>query len=467
MAAEIGIMVPHPPIIMKEVGRGEEKKISATDAAYREAAKRVADTDPETLIIISPHTVLYGDYFHVSGGEGAHGDMGKFNAPEVSFDVKYDEELISYIDGTAHETGFPAGTLGETMPELDHGTMVPLYYLLPLMPDVKIVRVGLSGMSYEEHYSMGLVIKHAVEKTGRRVAVIGSGDLSHKQKEDGPYGLVPEGPEYDEKIMDVMGRAAFGELLTFDEKFCDKAAECGHKSFIIMAGIFNGRDVKAEILSHEATFGVGYGVGIFTPGELNEDRRFLRKIHDIREAELAVSRKKESPWVQLARETVETFINTHEIPDYKERDYGSEKLNSEFHDRKAGVFVSIHKHGALRGCIGTFLPTTDCIADEIVQNAIGASVRDPRFMPIRGDELSSLEISVDVLETPESVSDRSALDPKIYGVIVTSGSKRGLLLPDLPGVDTVEEQLSIACEKAGIDTSENYEIERFKVVRHL
>jgi AmmeMemoRadiSam system protein A len=129
--------------------------------------------------------------------------------------------------------------------------------------------------------------------------------------------------------------------------------------------------------------------------------------------------------------------------------------------------VSIHEHGKLRGCIGTISPVRDCLAQEIIDNAVSASTRDPRFSPIRADELKWLEISVDVLGDPEPVSSPDELDVKRYGVIVTKGRKRGLLLPDLDGVDTVEEQISIAKSKAGIaDWDKKVELQRFEVVRH-
>ena len=135
-------------------------------------------------------------------------------------------------------------------------------------------------------------------------------------------------------------------------------------------------------------------------------------------------------------------------------------------EKKAGAFVSIHKHGELRGCIGTIAPTTDCIAKEIVSNAISASTRDPRFDPITEDELKWLEINVDILGEAEDIEDKSQLDVKRYGVIVSCGYKRGLLLPDLEGVDDVDTQISIAMRKGGIRPNDNYKLQRFEVVRH-
>ena len=133
---------------------------------------------------------------------------------------------------------------------------------------------------------------------------------------------------------------------------------------------------------------------------------------------------------------------------------------------RAGAFVSIHEHGNLRGCIGTIMPVQDNVAKEIIHNAISASTRDPRFSPISPDELPWLEINVDVLGKPERIHSPKELDVKRYGVIVSHGRKRGLLLPDLEGVDTVEQQIEIARQKGGIREGEPYILERFEVIRH-
>ena len=163
------------------------------------------------------------------------------------------------------------------------------------------------------------------------------------------------------------------------------------------------------------------------------------------------------PVVKLAKETVESYVREGKIPKPRE-------LTPEMKDR-AGVFVSLHKHGELRGCIGTFEPTKNNVAEEIIANAISSSTRDPRFPPVTASELDDLEYSVDILTEPEPVEDMSQLDPKEYGVIVESGYKKGLLLPDLEGVDSVEEQIAICRLKAGISASESVDLYRFQVRR--
>lgn len=165
------------------------------------------------------------------------------------------------------------------------------------------------------------------------------------------------------------------------------------------------------------------------------------------------------PLVILAKNAIEQFITTGRIiPEPGE-------LTPEM-KAKAGVFVSLKKHGQLRGCIGTFLPVTRNVAEEIIRNAIAAATEDPRFNPVEKKELSDLVYSVDVLSQPEKIKDIKALDPKKYGIIVAKGNRRGLLLPDLEGVDTVEEQLRITKIKAGIDMGEVVDVFRFEVRRY-
>jgi AmmeMemoRadiSam system protein A len=163
------------------------------------------------------------------------------------------------------------------------------------------------------------------------------------------------------------------------------------------------------------------------------------------------------PLVKLAKEAVENYVRTGRTPEPRE-------LSTEMRER-AGVFVSLHKHGQLRGCIGTFEPAKDNVAEEIIANAISASTMDPRFPAVTESELDDLEYSVDILTAPEPVADLSQLDSTEYGVIVESGWRRGLLLPDLEGVDSVEEQIAICRLKAGISAGEPVNLYRFQVRR--
>ena len=456
------VIAPHPPLIIPTVGRGREREVQATIDAYRTAAKQVAAWEPEALIITSPHQIMYTDYFHISPGRSAAGDMSTFGAPETRLTIRYDEGLREELVRRAESAGLRAGTLGERDPFLDHGTFLPLYFLREAGVDCPILRVGLSGFSPLDHYRLGQCITQAVESLGRKAVFIASGDLSHKLREDGPYGFAPEGPEFDCQITEAMAAGDFLRFLTMDPTLCDRAAECGLRSFQIMAGALDGLAVEAELLSYEGVTGVGYGVATFTVTGPNENRRFGEQCAELEQVRLAEKKVSEDPWVKLARLSLETYVKTG-----KRLERLPEGLPAEMTDRAAGAFVSLHAHGRLRGCIGTTGPTTGSVAWEIVQNAVSACSRDPRFIPVGVEELDSLEYGVDVLGQPEPISSPAELDVKKYGVIVSCGGRRGLLLPDLEGVDTVEQQIDIARQKGGISSREKYTLERFEVVRHL
>ena len=462
MAILGAVQVPHPPLILPEVGHGEEKRIQSTIDAFDAAAKFIADLQPDTVIISSPHSILYSDYFHISPGPSAKGSMAQFGAPQLKFSCAYDEELVKAVEAAAKEKNIPAGTLGNRQPELDHGTMVPMYFLAKYCKTCKIVRLALSGFSLKEHYRVGMLIAETADKLGRKIAWIASGDLSHKLTKEGPYGFNPAGPQYDKKIMEVMGSGNFADLFSFKDDFLEEAAECGHRSFVLMAGAFDGLAVESRKLSYEGPFGVGYGVTLFRPAGPDDSRHFLETYDIIRNKMKADRLAKEDEYVKLAREVIEHYVKTnggylrtprHIIP--------------EMTAQKAGVFVSLKIRGVLRGCIGTIGPMYDNVAEEIRHNAISACSRDPRFTPVMPDELEELEYSVDVLGPMEPISSPSQLDVKRYGVLVTKGSRSGLLLPNLPGVDTIEQQVDIAKQKAGIRPEENgCELQRFEVVRH-
>lgn len=456
------IITPHPPVLLPEVGGGREREIAATDRAMRTAAETVAAWQPDVIIVSSPHTILYRDYFHIAPGDGAVGDMSRFGAPEVRIQASYDTLLREEIIRRAEAEGLHAGTLGQRDPELDHGVLIPLYYLRKAGVRCPIVRMGLSGFSPLDHYRLGKCVQDAVNALGRRAVFLASGDLSHKLKADGPYGYAPEGPQFDDAVTRTMASGDFLEFLTIDPALCERAAECGLRSFQVMAGALDGLAVEPQLLSHEGTFGVGYAIALFPVTGRNDSRCYEKDYLLAKNDRLATRKANEDPWVKLARRSLETYVKTGQrltsLP---------EDLPAEMTTQQAGAFVSLHKNGQLRGCIGTIAPTCDNLAWEIVQNAVSACSRDPRFSPVRPDELDELEYSVDVLGAPEPVDSPAALDPKTYGVIVSCGGRRGLLLPDLDGVDSVAVQLSIALQKGGIRENEPYKIERFKVVRHL
>ena len=460
MSILAAFIVPHPPLILPEVGRGEEKKIQKTIDAYREIVRRVAAFAPDTVVVTSPHATMYADYFHISPGEGADGDLSQFGVSGVAVTALYDQDFVRELTDISAAAGIPAGSLGERNRSLDHGTLIPLRFLAEQKLAYKVVRIGLSGLPLIDHYRFGKCIAEAAKKLNRRVVFIASGDLSHKLTAGGPYGFAPEGPEFDREATTAIAQGDFLRFLMFSPAFCEAAAECGLRSFVIMAGALDGRAVRPELLSYEGPFGVGYGVGAFTAGGSEASRRFDVIYEQQQRQRLETIREKEDAYVRLARLSLETYLASGK---HARLPAG---LPAEMLNRQAGVFVSLKKYGQLRGCIGTIIPVTESVAAEIVRNAVSAGTEDPRFDPVTTAELADLVYSVDVLSPPEPVASAAELNVTRYGVIVSSGFKRGLLLPNLEGVDTVEQQLDIARQKAGIRRDEACSLQRFEVVRH-
>ena len=481
MGIQAAFAVPHPPLIIPAVGNGRERGIQKTIDSYREVARRIVALSPDTVVITSPHATLYRDWFHVSPGRKAVGDLNGFGAFGTRLETDYDEELTALISQRAYETGFPAGTLGERDPKLDHATYIPLWFLREAGFNGRTVRIGLSGFNPHMHYRMGQLIAECAGKLGRSWVHVASGDLSHKLLADGPYGFVPEGPKFDAEITQAMDRGDFLYFLSVDPTFADTAAECGLRSFQIMAGALDGLSVRSELLSYEGPFGVGYGVAAFDVTGEDAGRHigeiYLQNAID----EVARKRATEDVYVKLARATVERYVLHGEtptvedvcanperyglVPDAFEVDGKPSPLPADMLNRDARAFVSLHTFGQLRGCMGTVSPAP--LARTIIEFAVTACSADPRFDPVEPDELDVLDMSVDVLTDPEPIDSADDLDPKRYGVIVTRGVQRGLLLPDLDGVDTAEQQISIAKRKAGIAEGAPVRLQRFEVVRHV
>lgn len=459
MAVTGAFIMPHPPVIIPSVGKGEERKIQKTAAACARAARELAELNPDTIVVLSPHAVIYADYLHIAPGEKAAGDFSDFGSSDPPLEFPCDTEFVSALSAEAKEASVPAGTLGDKRRPVDHGALVPLSFVSRFCKKIRLVRCSVSGLDPLTHYRFGRCIAGAAEKLGRNVVILGSGDLSHKLKEDGPYGFAKEGPLFDRQVTEAMRSADFLRFLTFDPDFCEAAAECGLPSFQILAGAFDGLAVEPEFLSYEGPFGVGYAVCCFHPKGPDHTRNFGEQFRQKKQKALAERRASEDAYVRLARLSLETWVieGRHTtLP---------EKTAPDLTERRTGVFVSLKKDGQLRGCIGTIEPVRGSIAEEIMRNAVSAGTRDPRFDPVTEAELPELVYSVDVLGKAEP-TEKIHLDVKRYGVIVRNGDRCGLLLPDLPGVDTPQEQIRIALRKAGIRESEGYSLERFEVVRH-
>jgi AmmeMemoRadiSam system protein B/AmmeMemoRadiSam system protein A len=315
----------------------------------------------------------------------------------------------------------------------EHAIEVQLPFIQYFKPDIKLVPIVLKHATGAVYKNIGQSIARAIKESGRQVVIVASGDMTH-------YEPLEAARAKDMRAIEAMLRLDAEELLTRVHEF--NISMCGYGPAAVL--IFAAREMgvkKAELVKYQ------------TSGDTSGDYSSV-----VGYAGIIFMGKSESPLVKLARATVESYIKSEKVA-------VPENLVSEMQG-KAGVFVSIHKGKALRGCIGTIEPQEDNVALEVIQNAVSASTRDPRFDPVTPDELSELNYSVDVLTEPEPVENIDQLDSKKYGVIVEAGWRRGLLLPDLEGVDSVEHQIEICRAKAGIGSKEPVKLFRFEVIRH-
>lgn len=448
-------LMPHPPLAVPSVGNGMEEKISGTVIAFNKVADEIAALAPECIIIVTPHAESYSHQFSISYGKGASGSFSLFGVPGIKLEAEYDKQMADEIKKNATGKGIDIGFYGTDNGMLDHGVMVPLWYVNKKYDGYKIVRIAVSGLDAIWHYRLGMAISEAVGGLKRKTVFIASGDLSHKLKKDGPYGFAAEGVEFDRQIRDIFTEGDFSRLLEMPGNFLHSAGECAYKGLVVLAGCFDGKKVDTEVLSYEGPFGVGYCLA-----SASDSGEAAPKLSESYIQQDSKKTKSKNPYVNLAYMALEhAVLYTRELP-------VPSGLPKEMHTERAGVFVSLHKHGELRGCIGTIASTTNSVAEEIIRNALNAGLYDPRFSAVTKDELPHLSVKVDVLKEPEAISSVAELDVKRYGVIVSSGQKRGLLLPNLDGIDSVEMQFTIARQKAGIASGENVALERFEVVRH-
>lgn len=451
-------IAPHPPIMVPEVGREAIAEVRKSIDGMADLTQRIIDLGVETIILISPHAPLEPAAFIAYDGPQLFGDFAKFRAPTATAHAELDDELLTEITAAAASENLIVMRIRGQ--DLDHGTAVPLYFLQHNGWNGKVVALGYSFLSNEDHLRFGKCIRSAIAKVGRRVAFVASGDLSHRLKPDAPAGYNPHAHLFDEEVVEAIRSGVPDQIVNIDQDLRRAAGECGYRSMLVALGMIQDAKQSTEVISYEAPFGVGYLVAQLFSEPV--------AVAGAAPSFLAKSTVEPGPVAggadsipALARQTIETFVNTNSIIDLPNN--LPEELNA-----RAGCFVSIKTHdGQLRGCIGTIEPVTDTLAEEIIANALSAATRDPRFQPVRRDELPNLKYSVDVLSAPE-VCPIEDLDPKVYGVIVEDekGLHRGLLLPNLEGIRSATDQVEIASRKAGITAGTPVKISRFRADRY-
>lgn len=436
-------LLPHPPILVPEIGRGEENFAKSTREAVELVAQRFSELEPDLLVLISPHGALFQDTITALDVEILEGSLSSFGAPQIHLSYENDQELLRKLYDKCYKEKFPLFLINKKMAReyelstsLDHGAIVPLYFMeKKWKKKPKMIHINYGLLSPEELSFFGNLLSSVVGREKGRAVLLASGDLSHHLGK-GDYAYREEGKVFDEKIQQILREGKLQELLDLPEDLIERAGECGLRSLEILQGALESGKYSIENLSYEAPWGVGYLVS-YMKGEES---------------------MKKDLYLDLVLETLETYFKTglRFIPHEK---YAS------ILERRGACFVSLHKYGKLRGCIGTLFPREDNLAEEIISNTLSASLEDSRFLPVKKEEIEDLVLQVDLLGDLEE-TNLQGLDPNIYGVIVKKGRKLGVLLPDLQGIETVDQQVALAKEKASLQPEEEVELLRFKVERH-
>ncbi len=315
----------------------------------------------------------------------------------------------------------------------EHSIEVQLPFLQYFKSDIKFVPIILAYSTGATYKEIGKNIAKAIKDLNKEVVILASSDMTHYEPQE-------TAQRKDNQAIEAILALNEDELLKRVDEL--NISMCGYAPTVSLISAAKELGAKtAELVRYQ------------TSGDITGDYSSV-----VGYAGIIISAIEMHPLVRLAKKTVETYIKEGKTPQ-------PEELTPEMKER-AGVFVSIHKLGELRGCIGTFEPTQKNVAKEIIANAIGSATRDPRFPPVTPSELKDLTYSVDVLTAPEPVESKDQLDPKKYGVIVECGMRRGLLLPDLEGVNTADYQIDICRQKAGIAPDEPIKLYRFEVRRY-
>ncbi len=445
----IAALMPHAPILVSAVGGKRGNRAVASVNAMTEAARRIVRAGPETMVLVSPHSPRRRMAFAIWAGGRISGSLARFGAPAAVVDLPADEPLATTIAEEAGSRGLDVWWLREA--ELDHGAVVPLWHLADAGWRGPTIVIGLNYPGEPGLVELGEAIAGAARRTGRRVAVVASGDMSHRLQPDAPAGFHPQAKEFDGAFIECLRAGDYHKLPDFDSELQDLAAEDAVDSTLVAASAVNWNAAGHELLSYEGPFGVGYGVAILhQPSPENASTG----AHQTGALESNVTETgKAIP--QIARRSVEAAFRG----DAEEPAIAAEGILGERH----GVFVTIRgPRRKLRGCTGTMTPHFANTAEETWHVARDAAFCDGRFAPVDAHELKHLRFEVSVLSMLEEVTSTAELDPRHYGVVVTTEDNRhGLLLPDVKGIKTVEQQLTTARLKGGIGESEPVRIQRF------
>jgi AmmeMemoRadiSam system protein A len=436
----------HAPIVIPRIAGTRADECARTTAAMREVASRLCAHEPDVLVLISPHTPRDPKRFGVSRAAWLEGDFGRFGLSEVGVRMRGAPEAAEAVAEAAAKrdlaTWSPSGT------QLDHGALVPMTFLVEAGYTGKVLLIALPYPDTGLEPTMGHAIADAARTLDQRFVVLASGDMSHRLTPGAPAGFHPRAKRFDQRFVELLTQGELGEATRLAGELRELAAEDVVDSCAVAAAAVGFDATGHRVFAYEGPFGVGYCEALLYEGEAPAT------------TDATATRARTEPpreLLEVARDAIDARLRGAR--------FVAPRLAAPW-DRSRGVFVTLRdSEGSLRGCIGHLEPQRDSLADEVAGCAVAAALHDSRFPRVEREELDDLRIEISLLSAAEPVHALSELDPRRYGVIVSRGDRRGVLLPEIEGVSTPREQVSIASKKAGIGPEEHVTLERFEVVK--
>lgn len=480
MSILASFLMPHAPVFLEAIGHRQIRAVNETIESMHQIGKTIKELEPDMIVFISPHGPVFSDAIAVYDLESYKGDFNAFGEFELEYEFKIESSFLKLLCELSDENDLDYYPLKRNQfkefhhdPKLDHGVLVPAHFIYQHVDNIPMVAMSYGTFSYLRLIKNGKLLKTASDRLGLNIVVVASGDMSHALKDSGPYALDPSGPWFDTLMKKNIDEQKPWEIFTESQDKIEQAKECGLRSFAMMLGALEGTNIESKVLSYEGPFGVGYLCASFKINDKGVDVDWLSQIQNRIDEQYDAHIKTEHFLVKFARLVIEERVKGRVPPKLSiTNDYVMVNnislewpKDNNFLKIRRGTFVSIKNESGLRGCIGTIIPTQKNVINEVYRNALAAATKDYRFDPIETDELKSLIISVDVLSELEEVEDQNKLSPDRFGVIVSSKGRQGVLLPNLESIETIDEQLRIACNKGGFSVDETDKIMRFTVDR--
>jgi AMMECR1 domain-containing protein/aromatic ring-opening dioxygenase LigB subunit len=441
-AVQIAVLMPHAPVLVPELAGERLAEEARTVAAMRDAARRVMKHQPAALVLVSPHSPRRRRAFGVWTPERHEGSLARFNAPELAVDLPNDRTMIGELMTASDECDVDLWFIEDG--DLDHGAVVPLWFMQEAGWSGTTTILSLNDAANGGLEKLGKTIARAASHRGGVVALIASGDMSHRLKPGAPCGYHPDAKCFDDEFIRMVDEGDAPGLLDFDRGLRGLAGEDVVDSTVVALAAV-GNDMRGhQVLSYEGPFGVGYGVAV---------------LHEHGAGALAEPLAEAAALPHVARLSVAAALGLYEA---------DSPAPAGITGRQAPVFVTLRTiRGDLRGCVGTISPRRAHVVEETWFNARAAAFEDRRFTPLRPHELEEILFEVSMLHSFEEVRDMEEIDPRHHGVIVSAaGSRRGLLLPGIEGVDSAVQQIAIARRKGGIGLDEAVRLQRFRVDKY-